>query len=167
MGFLSSDVYGQIEASMPIACVDFVLVRESSRGSREYGLILRESPYGQVWCHLGGRVLRGETIAAALQRHAAETVGVRLVLPVDPQPKYTYQWFPAVDAPTDGTPFGSDERKHSIGMAFLAHFEGQPRARNEAITFAWYRGDALPGPLWPGCEYLFGELGMTDSQYTD
>ena len=146
MGFLPSDVYSQIEASVPIACVDFVLVRDASWGSREYGLILRESPYGQVWCHLGGRVLRGETIAAALQRHAAETVGVRLVLPRDPQPADTYQWFPATDAPTDGTPFGSDERKHSIGMAFLAQFEGQPRARNEAIRFAWYGGDTLPRP---------------------
>ena len=116
MRLLPADLYSQIEASIPIACVDFVPVREAPGGSLEYGLILRDSPYGQVWCHLGGRILRGETIAGALQRHALDTVGVSVVLPRDPQPVYTYQWFPAADAPTDGTPFGADERKHALGI---------------------------------------------------
>lgn len=149
---------------MPIACVDFVAARTLVGGEREFGLILRESPYGRVWCHLGGRILRGETIAAALQRHADDTLAVRLNLPLDPQPLYTYQWFPASDAPTDGTPFGRDERKHSIGMAFVAELVGDPMPRNEAIDFAWYREGELPERLWPGCDHLFTKLGIAVHQ---
>lgn len=145
---------------MPIACVDFVPVRVTDDGTREFGLILRESPYGRVWCHLGGRIQRGETIGAALRRHALDTISVELDVPLDPQPTYTYQWFPATDAPTDGTPFGHDERKHSIGMAFLVTLAGDPQPRNEAIDFTWYNVGDLPEPLWPGCEHLFEKLGI-------
>lgn len=149
---------------MPIACVDFIPVRRSPDGAREFGLILRESPYGRVWCHLGGRILRGETIAAALQRHADDTLGVRLDLPLDPQPEYTYQWFPAPDAPTDGTPYGRDERKHAIGMAFVAQLVGDPTPRNEAIDFAWFTSASVPENLWPGCEHLFAKLGVAPTR---
>jgi len=162
--YLPDDLYRQIEASIPIACVDFIPTRVTPDGTREFGLILRESPYGQVWCHLGGRILRGETIAMALQRHADDTLGVRLELPFDPQPAYTYQWFPAGDAPADDTPYGRDERKHSIGMVFLVTLDGDPRPRNEAIDFAWFTKASVPEELWPGCEHLFAKLGITPPQ---
>lgn len=145
---------------MPIACVDFVAVRPGTSSDRELGLIYRESPYGRVWCHLGGRLQRGETIAAALQRHAVETIGVRLILPEDPQPTYVYQWFPAANAPTDGTPFGQDERKHAIGMAFIAEISGDPSPSGEALEFRWFPQGDLPRDLWPGCEFLFERLGF-------
>ena len=164
MAYLADDLYRQIEESMPIACVDFVATRTADDGCSEYGLIRRHSPYGEVWCHLGGRIQRGETIAAALQRHAQDTIGVRLDLPIDPQPVYTYQWFPAADAPTDGTPFGRDERKHSIGMAFIAELTAAPNPRNEALDFAWFRSAQLPDRLWPGCEHLFARLGIVPPQ---
>ena len=162
--YLPDDLYAQVEASVPIACVDFVPVRETAQGGREFGLIRRSSPYGEIWCHLGGRIRRGETIAAALQRHARETIGAALALPPDPQPVYTYQWFPAADAPTDGTPFGRDERKHSIGMAFLAELTGEPSPRNEALDFAWFRGSSIPEDIWPGCQHLFVKLGIAVRQ---
>jgi len=162
--FLPDHLYRQIEESVPIACVDFVPTRVTLDGAREFGLILRESPYGQVWCHLGGRIMRGETIAAALQRHADDTLGARLELPLDPQPTYTYQWFPAADAPADGTPYGRDERKHSIGMAFLAPLVGDPTPRHEAIDFAWFTSAGVPDDLWPGCQHLFEKLGIGPRQ---
>ena len=161
MTFLPDDLYAQVEANVPIACVDFVPVREVSPGMREFGLIRRSSPYGDVWCHLGGRIRRGETIAAALQRHAQETIGVTLELPTDPQPGYTYQWFPREVAPHDSTPFGADERKHSIGLAFVVSMLGEPQPRDEAHEFAWFARGSLPDHLWPGCEHLFEKLGLT------
>lgn len=164
MTYLPDDLYRQIEESMPIACVDFVAVRTAPDGTPEYGLIRRHSPYGEVWCHLGGRIQRGETMAQALQRHADDTLGVQLDLPIDPQPAYTYQWFPAADAPTDDTPYGLDERKHSIGMAFLATLVGDPTPRNEALNFAWFTGASIPEDLWPGCEHLFAKLGIAPRQ---
>lgn len=75
MSFLPNDTYRLVEQSMPIACVDFVIARERN-GQRELGLILRDSPHGEVWCHLGGRIQRGETIADAISRHSRETIGI-------------------------------------------------------------------------------------------
>lgn len=156
--FLPPATYALIERSMPIACVDFLLVREGQSG-REIGLILRESPHGQVWCHLGGRILRGETIRDALLRHADDTLGVGLALGPDPQPGYVYQWFPPNIRPVDPlTAVGDDPRKHAIGLSFLVEPRGAPHPRNEALEFGWFREDGLPEPLWPGCQELFDRL---------
>jgi ADP-ribose pyrophosphatase YjhB (NUDIX family) len=162
MTYLPDALYAQIESSVPIACVDFVPVRPASDGGREIGLILRDSPHGQVWCHLGGRVQRGETIAQALRRHAIETLAVDLSLPLNPQPAFVYEWFPPDIAPGDGTTFGDDPRKHSIGLSFVVEIAGEPRAADEALDFRYFSLDALPRPLWPGCEDLLARLGLRD-----
>ncbi|KIC59379.1 hypothetical protein RM52_04055 [Microbacterium hominis] len=146
---------------MPIACVDFVVVRERDR-RREIGLILRHSPHGQVWCHLGGRIQRGETIADAIRRHCRETIAAEPVISLNEQPRYVYEWFPPDLAPTDGTAFGNDPRKHSIGLSFLIAIDGEALPRNEANDFRWFSPDALPDDLWPGCGELFRRLGIAD-----
>lgn len=151
--YLPDDLYATIEQSVPIVCVDFV----PTRGD-QVGLILRDSPFGRVWCHLGGRILRGETIAAALRRHAYDTVQVDLALANDPQPGYVYQWFPAEVRPDDGLPHGDDPRKHAVGLSFVVDFIGEPQPRNEAIDFRWFT--TLPEPLWPGTARLLERLGV-------
>lgn len=152
VSFLPAPLYEQIEKSIPIACVDFVPLRR--RSTIEVGLIERESPFGVVWCHLGGRILRGETVAQALRRHAVDTLDVELALTADPQPDYVYQWFPPAVAPNDGTPHGDDPRKQAIGLSFIVEMVGEPRPRNEALGFDYFALDSLPQPLWPGTEYL-------------
>lgn len=156
MSFLPSDLYATIEHSIPIACVDFVPV-DALTG--EVGLILRESPFGRVWCHLGGRIRRGETIAGALRRHAEDTLGVGLELRADPQPSYVYQWFPPEISPEPG--HGIDPRKHAIGLSFLVTIDGEPAPRNEALDFAWYSLTSLPEPIWPGSDTLLQRLHAT------
>ena len=157
--YLPADDYALVERSVPLVCVDFILVRRTPSG-RQIGLILRESPYGEVWCHLGGRIGRGESIAQALQRHSDDTLGVRLDLGPDPQPDHVYQWFPEDDTPSDAAKFdhGVDSRKHAIGLSFALATVGEPTPRNEAIAFDWFDLDALPQPLWPGCERLLRAL---------
>lgn len=159
MTFLPADTYRLIEQSMPIACVDFVLVRERN-GHRELGLILRDSPHGRVWCHLGGRIQRGETIAGAIRRHSRETIGIEPTLPLNPQPDYVYEWFPPDLTPADGTVSGDDPRKHAIGLSFVLDVEGAPRARNEGLDFDYFAPGALPANLWPGCRKLFALLKL-------
>lgn len=159
MSFLPADLYARIEQSMPIACVDFIPVRTRA-GTREIGLILRDSPFGRVWCHLGGRILRGETIAGALQRHARDTLDTGLRLEADPQPDDVYQWFPPEIRPADGLPHGNDPRKHAIGLSFLVELDGDPSPRNEALAFEWMPPHDLPQPLWPGTDVLIGRLGL-------
>lgn len=156
MSFLPEPFYAQIEQSMPIACVDFVSFQQSA-GFR-VGLIKRESPFGVVWCHLGGRIRRGETVAQALRRHASETLGVDLALPADPQPDYVYQWFPPEIAPADGVDHGDDPRKHAIGLSFVVEMAGDPQPANEATDFAWHSVDSLPTDIWPGTKHLIRHL---------
>ena len=160
MTLLPATLYAQIEQSMPIACVDFVLVRPKSGTTSltEVGLILRHSPFGEVWCHLGGRIQRGETIAQALRRHAREALDVDLKLPRDIQPSYVYQWFPPDIAPSDGTLHGDDPRKHAIGLSFVVDFIGTPMPQGEALDVGFFSIENLPAPLWPGCEQLLRRL---------
>lgn len=166
MTFLPKELYDRIEQSIPIACVDFVPVRASRAGSREIGLILRDSPHGQVWCHLGGRIQRGETIADAIRRHARETVGVAPELSLNPQPDYVYEWFPAELAPTDGTVFGDDPRKQAIGLSFVVELPPGSRPANEALRFEYFPVSELPSPIWPGCAELLQRMGVIDGQST-
>ncbi|MEN2740524.1 DUF4916 domain-containing protein [Microbacterium sp. X-17] len=158
MTFLPDELYAEIERSMPIACVDFVPIRQDDPSGATIGLILRDSPFGRVWCHLGGRILRGETLADALRRHADDTLGVELDLPLDPQPLLVYPWYPADVAPADGTPFGEDPRKHAIGLSFVVTMSGVPAPRNEAYEFRFFAPDALPEPMWPGSADLVARL---------
>lgn len=163
MLFLPADLYALVEQSVPIACVDFVPERWDHSGrspQKQYGLIRRHSPFGEVWCHLGGRIGRGESVREALQRHADDTLAVSLELPDDPQPSYVYQWFPPDDRPRDAATlsFGDDPRKHAIGLSFVVDVLGEPVPRNEALEFGWFALDALPQPLWPGARTLLYEL---------
>ncbi|MDF2471333.1 MAG: hypothetical protein K0Q61_3705 [Rhodococcus erythropolis] len=160
MTYLPDDLYATIEHSMPIACVDFVPVRLEASGRHQVGLILRNSPYGRVWCHLGGRIRYGETIREAIVRHADDALSVRVHLDLNPQPSYVYEWFPSPVAPTDGTVFGIDPRKHAVGLSFVVNVDEDPRARNEALEFAYFRANELPEPLWPGCRDLLSNLSL-------
>lgn len=148
MTYLPDDIYALIEGSVPILCVDFFPVEVGS-GGESVGLILRHSPFGEVWCHLGGRVRRGETLHAAVDRHARDTLGVGVRIEGD-QPAYVYQWFPPELAPADGTEYGDDPRKHSVGLTYLASLSGEPAPQNEALDFRFFPVDDLPAPLWPG-----------------
>ncbi|MCP2638101.1 DUF4916 domain-containing protein [Microbacterium sp. HD4P20] len=157
MTFLPDELYATIEQSIPIACVDFVPIRRLNRGT-EVGLILRESPFGRVWCHLGGRIHRGETIRQAITRHAVTTLGVDVVLSLDPQPDFVYQWFPSDIAPRNGTSHGDDPRKHAIGLSYAVELEAQPSPRGEALDFQFVSAEGLPVRTWPGSTELIREL---------
>jgi hypothetical protein len=155
---IADDLYTQIEHSIPIACVDFVAVRRGERGT-EVGLILRESPFGQVWCHLGGRIQHGETVGDAIRRHTCDTLDVEIDLGPDPQPLWVYQWLPDEYRPQTGLVTGRDPRKHAIGLSFVVDLTAEDvRPQNEALDFAYFPIGALPQPLWPGCEYLVRQL---------
>lgn len=159
MKYVAAELYGQIEQSIPLACVDFVPVRETDTG-REFGLIKRASPFGEVWCHLGGRIGRGESIREALLRHADETLAVGLMLGDDPQPDWVYQWFPPEERPPASAKLvhGTDPRKHAIALSFVVPLLGEPMPANEALAFRWFEHGRRPEPLWPGCAALLDRL---------
>lgn len=159
---IPDELYASIEASIPIVCADFILVRRSPDGAvAKLGLIERHSPYGRVWCHLGGRIRRGETVRAAIERHLSETLsGAVLHLVDDPQPQHVYQWFPPDVSPSTGLVHGTDSRKHAVGLTFVVDCQGEPTAvpGGEALAVAFFDPRDLPAPLWPGCRGLFDVL---------
>ncbi len=154
-------------AAVPILCVDLVPVRRMPDGQREVGLVLREMPGRSelVWCHLGGRVRRGETVRAALLRHLHSTLGgVDVGFPPDPQPDRVVQWFPSREPVEAGLPHGYDPRQHAVALVYAVPLGGHPAVvpGGEGRAFRWWSGHELEteGRTWPGTlQTVRGALG--------
>jgi ADP-ribose pyrophosphatase YjhB (NUDIX family) len=164
-GHLSDDDLATARALVPILCVDLVPVRRLDSGV-EVGLILRSMPSRPepVWCHLGGRVRRGETVRAALLRHLRSTLtGVEVDLPPDPQPQRVVQWFPEPGPVHLGLLHGFDPRQHAVALVHAVTLRGTAAvpAGGEGTAFRWWRPADLRGvPLWPGtAATVSGALG--------
>lgn len=144
MAWLSEDDYRLIQNSVPIPCVDIAPLRLSEEGAiKGIGLIFRDTPHqGRRWCLVGGRVLRNETLAAAVSRQLRQTLGdtIRFQLDADAQPVYIAQYFPTRQ------PVGVvDPRQHAITMNYCLEITGQIVPQGEALEFRWFNPDSLPG----------------------
>lgn len=72
---IPTERYKQIIEVLPILCVDIVLRNHNN----EYLLIRRSNePLKGQWWVIGGRVLKGETLAQAALRKAREELGVHI-----------------------------------------------------------------------------------------
>lgn len=137
--WLSAEAYREARERLPIACVDLLPWREDADG-RKIGLITRAGERGQEALSLiGGRVLRNETLAAALVRHVRETLGPdvsyeRLDMG---RPLLVVEYFP------DAGEF-VDPSKHAIAMTYAARVHGDPRPGGEAQRFGWFDAAAPP-----------------------
>jgi ADP-ribose pyrophosphatase YjhB (NUDIX family) len=149
-GWLTDDDWRWAREHLPILCVD-VLPWRDSRGGREVGLIVRTRERGgPALTLIGGRVLHGETLAAAVRRHVAETLGERVTieLPDPARPLDAFEYFP--DARQ--APF-VDPDKHAVAVTYAARLIGEPRAGGEAERFEWHPMAALP----PTERFAFGQ----------
>lgn len=149
-GYLSDDEWRLITASVPISCVDILPARIDHWGRiSAIGLIRRDSPWGEVWCHVGGRVLLDETLTEAASRHFLQTLSGAEADFLEGSPYLVNEFF------RDARPgSGHDPRKHAIASCYLAlvpagidlQAQGQ-----EALEFRWWPlGGPLPDPVWPG-----------------
>jgi ADP-ribose pyrophosphatase YjhB (NUDIX family) len=104
------------------------------------GLIRRKTPFGaDMWCHVGGRIERLETVGDALVRHVRSTLrNAEVELAEDPQPMDVMQWLP--DRKDPAHLYGLDPRQHSVSLCFLLGVDGEPGARpgGEAKAFQWF-----------------------------
>src|SRR4051812_1541623 len=74
-GHLSDQDWQWASEHLPIACVDVLPVQRGDDGGiRRIGLIRRDSPMGEKWCHIGGRLLYGESLLDGANRHTIESV---------------------------------------------------------------------------------------------
>lgn len=145
----------RIQRLLPIACADVLLTRSSSDGL-EVGLILRDSPGGQGWCLVGGRIRRNESIREAILRQLTSTLGddVRCTLDEHPQPDFVAEYF-AVQREGEL----HDPRQHALGLTFALTVTGAINAKGEAIEFRWFPVDELPSAN----EFGFGQRAVVQA----
>jgi hypothetical protein len=125
----------------PIACVDILPYWVVHR-SIEVGLIQRRDAHGRtVWNLVGGGIHRGESVAEAAARHMVATLGpnVEWIDPDYSRPDAIGEYFPVRRAAA-----GHDARKHAIAQTYTVQLSGRASVHDEAITFRWFREDALP-----------------------
>lgn len=150
VGYIPDELYARIQSLIPIVTVDLLLFRRrDSAGVRpvlEAGLIQRwypdsKHPEKLVWCVVGGRLHRGESVDAGLRRQAYETLGpalAQLNLPDSGSraPDRVVEYLP--DPTRSDGPF--DPRQHSIGLQFFIEVDGsfEPKVRGDAVAFDWW-----------------------------
>ncbi len=143
--WLKPEDWAWAQKNLPIVCVDVLPIRFSSKEFTEIeavGLITRATDQGTPgWCLIGGRVLRGESLAAAIRRQVKETLGdhMRVYLSRELNPACIAQY-----SPTGKTPFCFDPRQHSIGLTYAVEIRGSPDPRGEATAFDWFKPSHLP-----------------------
>ncbi len=117
---------------LPILCVD-VIVENSSR---EYLLVKRtREPMKGRWWVIGGRVFKGEGLAAAAARKVKEetNLAVKVIGPVG-----------YYENLAEKTPWGGTFPRHSVSVVFLAKPAGTKRIRLDSQSAAWKFAKALP-----------------------
>lgn len=160
-GHLPDRDWQWVSENLPIACVDVLPVQRDSDGAiRRIGLIRRESPMGEKWCHLGGRLVYGESMLDGANRHTIESVDGGALARFEPQPFFVNQYFPEH---REG--MGFDPRKHAVAACFLAEFPADTDllpVGSEAIGFSWFRVDELPDAqeLWPGSALMIEQVDL-------
>jgi colanic acid biosynthesis protein WcaH len=116
MAKIPVNLYQQILENMPVCCVDLVIAHDGKvlLGFR------KDEPLKGAWCVPGGRILKNETFAAAVQRKAKEEVG----LDVDIVRKVgSYEIF------FDKGPFPLKTGVHDIAIVFLV----KPKGKNPVV----------------------------------
>lgn len=135
---LSVGVFDLIQKSIPIVCVDLVIIRNIRSNKPEVLLVKRKIyPEAGRWCVIGGRVLKGETLAGAIRRQAKRELGLTVsVIPpwTDHAPLYVF------DSPK------IKDQKHPITLSYpIAVKGGQLRLFGPEFSHAkWFLIKKLP-----------------------
>ena len=134
---IPADLFGRIQKNVPIVCVDLVIIRQKPAGI-EVLLIKRKLVIGfGKWCLIGGRVLKGETLAQAVGRQARRELGISVAF-VPPWHANSPVW--VSDEPD------ADPQKHSICMVYLVVIDsGVPAASGPEFSESrWFKIEELP-----------------------
>ncbi|MFH1393013.1 MAG: NUDIX domain-containing protein, partial [Patescibacteria group bacterium] len=125
-----------IQKSIPVVCVDLVILRNHHS---ELLLIKRRiEPETGKWCLIGGRVLFGEKLSAAIKRQAKRELGIKIsvISPFNPN-------FPAFveDRPN------ADPQKHAIALTYPVIISPASKLNPVGPEFseaAWFKLTKLP-----------------------
>jgi len=169
-GLLDDATWRLCQESVPIVCVDVVPLRGDGHGGvASIGLIRRTTAIpsdGERWMTIGGRLRRGERIAAAIAREVREALGpgARVALPASPTPTAVAEYAPGI---RDDGPY--DPRQHAVGLTYACPVEGELRPGGEAAAFRWFDPRELPTRgeygfgQWSAVADVLDRLGLADA----
>jgi len=132
MKIIPKNKYAKIIKSLPIFCVD-VAVRNSMG---EYLLVKRlNQPKKNKWWVIGGRVLKGETLLAAVKRKVKDESGLsaKNITPVG--------YFELLD---DISPFGLPFKYHTVSVVFTADITGDKPVKLDKQSGGYKFSKKLP-----------------------
>jgi colanic acid biosynthesis protein WcaH len=129
---IPKEEYKRIIDELPILCVD--IAAQNERG--EYLLVKRANPPKKDhWWVIGGRVLKGETLAGAAARKLKEEVGVTAteLTPIG-----------YMELPVDDNPFGGPANYHAVSVVFRATLADSENIALDSQSSDWKWAAELP-----------------------
>lgn len=115
---INNELYPQIHALLPIACVDIVLLTPDN------GFLLvnrKMKPAQGQWWLVGGRVYKNETLEEAARRKVREEIGVEL----DQAHHQLQKIGGGYETIFPEDPFGHGQGTHTINTCFLARLTNE------------------------------------------
>jgi colanic acid biosynthesis protein WcaH len=129
---IPTERYKQIIEVLPILCVDIVIRNHNN----EYLLIKRANePLKGQWWVIGGRVLKGETLAQAALRKAREELGVHI---------HDLSLIGCYEDANESNPFGMPTPLHSVSVVFSAVIGQNQQIKLDDQSSDWKYAKELP-----------------------
>ncbi len=142
--WLSEDDLETVRGRVPMVYVEAVPVRVDELGEVTHvGLLLRGRPDGTISrAIVSGRVLYGETIRQALNRHLDKDLGPAAFarVPASPVPFTVAEYMPN---PTLTGYY--DPRQHAVSLAYVVPVQGDCTPSQDALEFAWLTCEEASG----------------------
>ena len=139
-GWLSDDELADARRRIPMLYVEAVPVRLDGQGRvTDVGLLLRVGASGGIARTIvSGRVMHGESLRDALDRHLEKDLGPMAFpqLPPCPTPFHVAEYFPI---PGDGN--YHDDRQHAVSLVFIVPVTGTCEPRQDALELTWLTPD--------------------------
>lgn len=125
---IPEELYKQIHAEMPIACVDLMVLNENRVLLLER---LREPDKGMLWCP-GGRIIKGENLETAAFRILIEETGLQIK---------KLEFIGPLNCTFKTDPFGHGRRTHTVSFVFGCVPENVESIHldQDHKSYIWYR----------------------------
>lgn len=134
--WLSADSLEDARSRLPIIYVNVVPVRIDSNGNISHvGLLLTVAPDGSInRAIVAGRVLYGEKIRDAINRHIVKDLGPAAFprIPISLQPFDVIEYFP--DPSVTGF---QDPRQHAVALSYVIAVTGECQPSQDALDLVW------------------------------
>lgn len=134
---LSNSLFQTIQKSIPIACVDLIILRRN-KGVTETLLVKRKLyPEEGKWCLIGGRILKGEYVKDTVKRQAFKELGISVNI--------LAPWSEIMPLSTFSDP-SSDKQKHFVVLVYPVVIT-KGKLKKEGPEFSetkWFEINKLP-----------------------